>query len=251
VDIKKVFLMGLKEIRSISPFSEIIIYSQKNMMMRDARVMRKSGKILFIEECRKVQSYTQLIPSDKIISYSYYLNDLKTSGTTQKELTKELQEIIREDLTNGYTTKVLVPIYSQDGVIGHILLYHKDVNKHISPDNISDLVALSTLLSIGVENAHFVANIEELIGSSLLNISEGGLLLKIKNEDNKITIPEGATIDVSFMIGKKEITMKGNILRKEKDTSSYAVQFTEVPMDDKLLLKKFIDASIEKIKDSL
>lgn len=251
VDIKKVFLMGLKEIRSISPFSEIIIYSHKNMMMRDARVMRKSGKILFIEECRKVQSYTQLIPSDKIISYSYYLNDLKTNGTTQEELSKELQEIIRDDLTNGYTTKVLVPIYSKEGVIGHILLYHKDVNKHISPDNISDLVALSTLLSIGVENAHFIANIEELVGSSLLNISEGGLLLKIKNEENKVNIPEGATIDVSFTIGGKEITMKGNILRKEKGTSSYAVQFTDVPMDDKLLLKKFIDASIEKIKDSL
>ena len=53
------------------------------------------------------------------------------------------------------------------------------------------------------------------------------------------------------MIGGKEITMKGSILRKEKATSSYAVQFTEVPMDEKLLLKKFIDASIEKIKDSL
>ena len=249
VDIKKVFLMGLREIRAISPYSEIVVYSQKNMSQRDARIIRKSGKVLFIDECRKAQSYTQLIPSDKMITYSYHLNDMKVNGANPEELTKELQDIIVEDLSNEYTSKVLVPIYSKDGIIGHILMYQKDLNKKITPENISDLIAISTLFSIGIENAHFITNIEELVGSSLLNISEGGLLLKIKYPESKVNIPEGAGIEVRFMIGENEVIMKGNVCRRDKDSLSYAIKFTELPIEDKQLLRKFIEANIEKIRD--
>jgi hypothetical protein len=249
-DIKKVFLMTLKEIRGISPYSEIIIYSQETMRSRDALIIRKSGKLLFIEDCNKGQSYTQFIPSERIVSYSYYLNDMKLGGATQDELKQELQDIIREDREKGITSKVIVPIFSRDGVIGHIYLYQKDESVKITQENISDLIALSTLLSLSIGKTHFGAKIEDIVGSNLVDISEGGLLLKIQNDENKINIPEGADIEVKFKVGGKELLLKGNICRKEAESESYAVKFADVDSEEKKVLKKFIDANIEKLKDT-
>ena len=79
-DIKKVFLMALKELRGLSPLSEIVIYSKNTMKSRDARVMRKTGKVLYIDDCKSSQSYYRLITSEKITNYSDYLNDLKMTG---------------------------------------------------------------------------------------------------------------------------------------------------------------------------
>jgi hypothetical protein len=249
-DIKKVFLMTLKEIRGISPYSEIIIYSQETMRSRDALIIRKSGKLLFIEDCNKGQSYTQFIPSERIVSYSYYLNDMKLGGATQDELKQELQDIIREDREKGITSKVIVPIFSRDGVIGHIYLYQKDESVKITQENISDLIALSTLLSLSIGKTHFGSKIEDIVGSNLVDISEGGLLLKIQNDENKINIPEGADIEVKFKVGGKELLLKGNICRKEAESESYAVKFADVDSEEKKVLKKFIDANIEKLKDT-
>ena len=250
VDIKKVFLMALREIRTISPSSEIIIYSQETMRTRDATILRKSGKLLFIEDCSKGQSYTQFIPSERIVSYSYYLNDMKLGGATQDELKQELQEIIREDREKGITSKVLVPIFSRDGVIGHIFLYQKDPSLQITQENISDLVALSTLLSLATGKARFRVNIEDIVGSSLLDISEGGLLLKIQNNENRINIPEGAAIEVKFKVEDRELLLKGKVCRKDTETESYAVKFADVDSEEKKILKEFIDAHIEKFKDA-
>jgi hypothetical protein len=250
VDIKKVFLMTLKEIRSISPYSEIIIYSQETMRSRNALIMRKSGKLLFIEDCNKGQSYTQFIPSERIVTYSYYLNDMKLSGATQDELKQELQDIIREDREKGMTSKVIVPIFSREGVVGHILLYQKDDSVKITQENISDLIALSMLLSLAIGKARFGAKIEDIVGSNLLDISEGGLLLRIQNDEKKINIPEGADIEVKFNVGGNELLLKGSVCRKDPENESYAVKFADVDMEEKKILKKFIDANIEKLKNT-
>jgi len=252
VDIRKVFLMTLKEIRGISPYSEIVIYSQESMRSRDALIIRKSGKLLFIEDCNKGQSYTQFIPSDsdRIVSYSYYLNDMKLGGATQDELKQELQDIIREDREKGITSKVIVPIFSRDGVVGHIFLYQKDESVKITQENISDIIALSTLLSLAIGKAHFGAKIEDIVGSNLVDISEGGLLLKIQNDENRINIPDGADIEVKFKVGGKELLLKGSVCRKETDTESYAVKFADVDSEEKKILKQFIDANIEKLNNT-
>jgi len=76
-DIKKIFLIGLKDIRSICPNAELVLYNKANIHNRDARILRKSGKVLYIDFCSSTNSYTRLIPSDKLISYSYFLNDYK------------------------------------------------------------------------------------------------------------------------------------------------------------------------------
>lgn len=250
VDIKKVFLMGLKEIKKISPFSEIVIYSKNNIKMREARIMRKSGRVLYIDDCSNTQSYTRLIASDNIINYLDYLNELKINGCFQEELTAELQEIIQEDLAKGCTSKVLIPIFSQDGIVGHILVYKKDINDKITAEDVTDLMALSSLLSIGIENAHFTTDIEDFVGSDLIDISEGGLLLRIQNDEKKVNIPEGEVIEVKFIDKDKEITLKGNICRKDQESLSYAIKFADMSSENKKILKNFIDGKIEKNKDN-
>jgi hypothetical protein len=94
VDIKKLFLLVGKEIKEMSQYSGITLYNDSNINTRDARIMRESGKVLFINDTAKQESYTRFIPSDKIINYSFYLDERKLSGAPPDEIKKELQEII-------------------------------------------------------------------------------------------------------------------------------------------------------------
>jgi hypothetical protein len=249
-DIKKVFLMALKELRNVSPVSEIIIYSKESMKSRDARVMRKTGKLLYIDDCKNAQSYYRLITSEKITNYSDYLNDLKMSGAPSEELTLEIQSIMREDISRGCSSKVLVPIFSSNDVIGHLFLCQNDPAKKITSENVTDLFALSTLLSHAIENSRFTADLEDVVPSSLVDISEGGLLLKVKDQGERLNLPAGAEIEVKFRSGDQEISVRGAIARKELQAQNYAIEFTDLKPEIKKALKKFIEDNIEKISES-
>jgi hypothetical protein len=249
VDLKKVFLMGVREIKSISPHLDLVIYNKDTSATRDARILRKSGKALFIDDCSMVQSYTKIIPSDNLISYSYYINEKRLAGASQTELTDELRAIIDQDFEAGYTSKVLVPIFSREEVIGHIRVCMKEENRGLTADNVNDIIIVSSLLTTAIENARFVPNLEDIMKSVLVDISEGGMLLKIVNPDNAFNIPEGTEIEVKFLINRKDLNLRGNILRKGKRGDSYAVKFTNLSPDEKRLIKRFIHDSIEGIDE--
>jgi hypothetical protein len=249
-DIKKVFIMALKELRAIAPVSEIVLYSKETMKGRDARVMRKTGKVLYIDDCRNPQSYHRTIASEKITNYTNYLADLKATGATQEEIAQELKEVIREDRARGCSSKVLVPIFSKSEVIGHIFLCQNDPSGRITSEKVTDLYALSTLLSHAIENSRFSADLEDILPSSLVDISEGGILLKMQDAENKINIPEGREIEVTFRSGEQEMSLKGNIRRKDPQSQSYAIEFTGLRPDIKKSLKKFIEDTIEKTPEN-
>jgi len=250
VDIKKVFLMVGKEMRLISPYSEVIIYNNENKNTRDARIMRRSGKILFVDDCRKVQSYTRFIPSDKIINYGSFLNEYKMKGVPQEDLVNELKTIIKEDISQGFTSKVLIPVFSGGKVIGHIRVVQKETNKKITSENISDLSALSILLGTAMEKAKYTPEIDSSIKSGLLDISEGGLFLRVVNDLEEVSIPEGASIEVKFFLEEKEVTLKGSVCRKDESANSYAIMFTDIGEEEKKLIKKFVDQNIEKFSQN-
>ncbi|UCB45796.1 MAG: PilZ domain-containing protein [Spirochaetota bacterium] len=250
VDIKKLFLLIGREIKQMSQDSGIVLYNDSNINTQDARIMRESGKVLFINDTSKQESYTRFIPSDKIINYSFYLNERKLSGASPEENKKELQEIIDQDRKAGYVSKVMVPIFSQDEVIGHIKVFKKSSESPITYEDVSDLMALSLLLKIGVENAGFIPSFDDSIDSSLLNISEGGLYLQISGSEEKALIPEGADAQIKFVLNDREVVLRGNICRKDDDESSYAIQFDKLESTEKNALKEFINKSIEHLKGS-
>ena len=251
VDIKKVFMLGLKEMKNISPYTEFVIYKKDNRNSRDARIMRKSGKVLYIDDCHKAQSYTKFIASDRIINYLYYFHDKRMGGSSQDEITKEMEEIIREDLSKGYSSKVLLPLFSSEGVIGHIKVFQKGIKNKITPENVTDLSAIAILISSGIEKAHFVTDLDELTDSSLIEISEGGLFLKIIDHGSNVRIPEGTSMEVRFKFNDKEIILNGRVCRAGEDPSSYAIKFINISSDVKKVLKDFVDKNIEVFKDQL
>ena len=250
IDIKRIFLLVGREIKKISEFSEIILYNKENINNIDSYIMRKSGKTLFIENCREVKSYTRLIPSDKIINYSYYINEKRLEGTPQQELIEKLREIIRDDITKGYSSKVLVPFFSKGQVIGHIKVYKKNLSDHITYENINDLMVLSNLLTIAINKVGFVPKIDEGILSKLIDISEGGLLLKVVNHDKDIQIPEGTRLEIKLYLGDKELPLIGDILRRDENNKSYAIRFEELSHDVKDEIKKFIEENIDKNQEN-
>ena len=251
VDIKKVFLIGLKEIKNISQFCEIVIYQTKNRSSRDARIMRKSGKILYIDDCHNPSSYTKFIASDKIITYSYYVNERKMDGSTNDQITKEIEEVIREDLSKGYSSKVLLPLFSSGGVIGHVKVFQKGTKNRVTPQDVADLSAITTLIASGIEKSKYAGDLNELVSSELINISEGGLFLKVDTSRGGVRIPEGTSIEMMFRIRDKEVKLKGNVCREEKRKACFAIKFVDLEPDIQSLLRIFINESIEKIKNQL
>jgi len=246
VDIKKVFLLVGAEIKKISPLSEIILYNKDNIRTRDAQILRKSGKVIYVDDCRTVQSYTRLIPSDKIISYSYYLNERRMEGVEKEKIIEELREIMKQDLSQKFTSKVLVPIFSKAEVVGHIKAAHRDSGRKITYENIADLMSLGALLTKGVARVGFVPDLGNGVDSSLLDISEGGILLRIADEGTGADLKEGTDIELKFAIKGEEIALKGNVIRRDPETHSYAVQFSKLESKDRQAIKKYIDSSMEK-----
>ena len=250
IDIRRIFLLIGREVKKISEFSEIILYNKENINSIDSYIMRKSGKTLFIENCRDIKSYTRLIPSDKIINYSYYINDKRLEGTPQQELIEELKNIIRDDLGKNYSSKVLVPFFSKGQVIGHIKVYRKNPIEHITYDEINDLMVLSNLLTIAINKVGFVPKIDEGILTKLIDISEGGLLLKVVNHEKDIQLPEGTRLEIKLYLGEKELPLVGDILRKDDENRSYAIRFEELSPEVREEIKKFIEENIDKEKKS-
>jgi len=245
VDIKKIFLLCGAEIKKISPLSEIVLYNKGNLGARDVQILRKSGKVLYVDDCRTVQSYTRLIPSDKIISYSYYLNEKRIEGVTKDKIIEELKEIMKQVLQQKYTSKVLVPIFSKDEVIGHIKAVLRETRRKLTYENIADLMSLSALLTMGIARAGFVPDLGNAVDSDLLDISEGGIFLKISDEGTGQVIKEGTDIELKFAIKDEEVALRGSVIRKDSETHSYAVQFSSLGQKERRAIKKYIDSSIE------
>ena len=247
-DIKKTLLLTGKEIKKISPYSHIVLYNEKNITTKDAHIMRKSGKVLYVDDCSKIPSYTRFISSEFITSYSYYLNEKKLAGTPQENLLSELREIVNEDRANRCTSKVVVPLSTQEGVIGHIKVVKKEKGKKITYEEITDLLSLSAILTLALENAQIIPDLGDSIQSNLIDISEGGLFLRIPDEEDELSFTEGSDIQVTFDINKKKMKLKGNILRKDDQVRGYAVQFKTLNNDEKKALQGFVKENIEKSK---
>ncbi len=247
VDIKKLFLLVGGEMKKICPQSQIIIYSDKNINTRDADVMRKSGKVLYIADCTRPESYTRFIPSEKITNYSFYLEEKRSTGVSEEELQEDLRMIMEEEKKEGHSSKALVPIFSKDEVIGHIKAFTTGGGS-LSYEIISDLMALGVILKIGIEKARFVPAFDDSVSTDLLNISEGGILLQITGGEGKITIPEGADAQIKVLINDQEIVLRGNVCRRGAEQQNYAIQFTKIDDDQKNALKGFIDENIEKLQ---
>ncbi len=245
VDIKRIFLLVGAEIKKISSLSEIILYNKDNIRTRDAQILRKSGKVIYVDDCRTVQSYTRLIPSDKIISYSYYLNERRLDGVEKEKIIEELKEIMKQDLSQNYTSKVLVPIFSKEEVIGHIKAVHEGPGRKVTYENIADLMSLSALLTMGIARVGFVPDLGNGVDSSLLDISEGGILLRIADEGAGADLKEGTDIELKFAIRNEEVALKGSVVRRDPETHSYAVQFSKLGPKERQAIKKYIDANLE------
>ncbi|GEM_PF-1320899 len=248
VEIKKIFLMVGTEIRKISPFSEIVLFNKSNIQMRDARVLRKSGKVLYVDDCKKIQSYTRFIPSDKIVSYSFLLNELKLQGLEKQKILQELKEIVKENLARGCTAKALAPIFSKDEVIGCVKVLFKDKTKKLTFETVSEVMSLAALLTMAIEKAKFIPDLDDAVKSSLLEVSEGGLYLKISDSGDSVEIKEGTNIEVRLLLDDEELTLKGNVLRKDESTKSYAVELVGLDSDNHSVLKHFVEKSIGELK---
>lgn len=247
-DIKKIFLIGMREIRSICPNSEIVLYNKNNLGSREARILRKTGKVLYVDDCSSTHSYTRLIPSDRIISYSSFLNEYRVKGVSREQLIAQLQEIIKEDQAKGYSSKVYIPLFSQDRVVGHLKAFEKEGTAWITQEKLGDLLVLSKLLGLGIMKARYVPDIDEFHDSKLLNISEGGVLLRIVDGKNGVSIPEGANIEVKFVLGGKEFLMKGTICRKDTEGRLYAIRFQDLSPDEKKIIKGLVEEAVEKYR---
>ena len=247
VDIKKLFLMVGGELKKICPQSQIVIYNDQNIATLDAEVMRKSGKVLFIADCTRPESYTRFIPSEKITNYSFYLEERRSLGASEDEMKEELKRIMDQDKKEGLSSKALVPLFSKDEVIGHLKAFSIK-GSALSYEQVSDLMALGVILKIGIENARFVPSFDDSVPTDLLNISEGGLFLHITGGTGKATIPQGADTQIKILLENREIVLQGNVCRKSDDDQSYAIQFTKIDNEQKSALKGFIDENIEKLR---
>jgi PilZ domain len=245
-DIKKIFVLGLREIKNICPNADLLLYNKSNVHGRDARILRKSGKVLYVDFCSSTNSYTRLIPSDKLISYSYFLNEVKLRGATKEQIIAQLEEIIREDRAQRYSSKALIPLFSLDRVVGHVKVFQKEGEGRISLEDVNNLVALTKLIGLGIQKARYLPDLDEFIDSRLLNISEGGLLLKIEDQRAGISIPEGANVEVKFPLGGKGFYLRGCVCRKDDPRQFYAIKFIDLSPEEKKQIKSCVDDTVAK-----
>jgi hypothetical protein len=249
VDIKKIFVLVGAEIKKISPHAEIILFNKDNIDMRDHQILRKSGKVLYVDDCKKMQSFTRIIPSDKIVSYSYYVNDKRLEGVSKEKVIEDLKDIVREKLQMGYTSLVLVPIFSKEEVIGTVKAVRKEDGSRITAEDISDLMSLSGLLKMGIEKAKFVPDVTGVVPSSLVDLSEGGMYITIDSETDELKIKEGTNIEVRFSLDEKEVTLKGKVIRHGIDETGYAIEFYDTEPKNLQAVKRFVQNSIDKLKE--
>lgn len=249
VDIKKIFVLVGAEIKKISPHAEIILFNKDNIDMRDHQILRKTGKVLYVDDCKKIQSFTRIIPSDKIVSYSYYVNDMRLEGVSKEKVIEKLKDIVREKLQMGYASLVLVPIFSKEEVIGMVRAVRKEEGSRITAEDISDLMSLSGLLKMGIEKAKFVPDVTGVVPSSLVDLSEGGMYITIDYKTDELKIKEGTNIEVKFSLDEKEVMLKGKVVRHGSEEKGYAIEFYDPEPRNRQVVKRFVQTSIDRLKE--
>ena len=249
VDIKKIFVLVGAEAKKISPHAEIVLFNKDNIDMRDHQILRKSGKVIYVDDCRKMQSYTRIIPSDKIVSYSYYVNDLRIEGVPKEKIVEELKDIVREKLHIGYTSLVLVPIFSKEEVIGIVKAARREEGSRITAEDISDLMSLSGLLKMGIDKAKFVPDVTGVVPSSLIDLSEGGMYITIESETDELKIKEGTNIEVKFSLDENQVSLRGRVVRHGNEQKGYAIEFYDSEPRSRQVVKRFVQNSIDKLKE--
>jgi hypothetical protein len=61
---------------------------------------------------------------------------------------------------------------------------------------------------------------------------------------------DGTNIEVKFNLDEREVTLKGTVVRHGRKDGGYAVEFYDSEPRDRQAVKRFIQKSIEKYKDS-
>ncbi len=142
---------------------------------------------------------------------------------------------------------MLVPIFSKEEVIGAVRAVKKK-DERLTFEDVSDLMSLSALLTMGIEKANFIPDLGDAVQSSLVNIGEGGIFLTIDSSGEEAKLKEGTNIEVKFGLKEREVTLKGKVLRKGEQAKSYAVEFNNLEESDRKALKKFVEENIEELK---
>lgn len=68
------------------------------------------------------------------------------------------------------------------------------------------------------------------------NLSEGGVFLVFENQNGEVV--QGDPVDVSFILDKKEITVKGRVIRIEKE--GVAIKFRFMSRKSNITIKEYV-----------
>ena len=234
-----------EEIQKISPTFRLKIYSKDDpggeSLME--KVMRSTGKSVYIKDVGKIENYYENMVHDKLVNYrGVYLKLLKEDSEENRadEYFKELHNKERNEFLSSY---VCVPLRIYSRIAGYLYVYTTALEKNIlSYEQALRLELLCRLMSYAMSKSvisrYYYANPV----TRVVDIGLSGLLFELRDEElYKYTI-DNSFIKMEIPLRQRTLKLMGEITRYFPSEKVYnvGVRFLESAPDDWRYLEEYV-----------
>ena len=247
-DLKLMNLILTDYITNVSHEYDIIIYKDgdENEILKG--IFSKNHKSIFIEDCAIIENYYSESKNPNFMSYrDLYLEKVEKEGEYKSQ--KFFEKLQKSELRNFMVSYIISPLTLFDQVIGHIKVYTTAMDKHIltlfHAEYIHEMTEIAsygfTKISIRGNNFNTLYT-----NTRIIDISISGLLFEITDENLYNYLVKHNTIKMYIPIGRKTLTLSGEIIRYFKIEENYeklfrlGITFISSNPDDMNILETYI-----------
>ena len=247
-DLKLMNLILTDYILNVSQEYEIVIYKDGDENELVKGVFTKNHKSIYIEDCAILENYYSESKNSNFMSYrDLYLEKVEKDGDYKSQ--KFFEKLQKSELRNFMVSYIISPLTLFDQVIGHIKVYTTAMDKHMlthfHAEYIHEMTEIAcygfTKISIRGNNFNTLYT-----NTRIIDISISGLLFEITDENLYNYLVKHNTIKMYIPIGRKTLTLSGEIIRYFKIEENYekiyrlGITFISSNPDDMNILETYI-----------
>lgn len=241
-----VYQMLNSEVARVSREFEFKLFSEtpEEELTIPERILKESNRSIFISDTANLKSYTEPLPSESVINYSQYFEDLKEK-TSEIEALKELEAIKKKDMRQFLVSYLMLPISLFGTPIGYVNIETNQFDKRFIALQQAEEIGIAAELysyaitKIHIRNSHFDPS---SVQTRIVNISLSGLLIELTDEVLYNYLQSHRRIKMLIPIQTHEIEVFGEIVRNfEKNNFYYlGVSFFLFNPGDIIFLENFV-----------
>lgn len=224
-------LSGIKHL--VSEYSQkfsLKVFKPDQKYSMEERLVKETKKIFLIYDSYEDSIEERRFQEEEILTFGSALDYLISRGEPRKSAEAKLLDLLQQKRNHRIFSECLIPLMLEGEAAGYIRLIN-DVDYHRSIKPAFAIRAAGyagILVDALVKYNYFNLDSGSDFEIPVVNISAGGLLLKLEKQALKQYIIENTVLQMSILFPDRQIEARGIVFRIEEKKSEFGVKFQEI-----------------------